>query len=54
MAEWIQVLLGFETLRDPRNIVMDPDPVYGEGVDAAVAKLLRALVGMGQLHLHNI
>jgi len=44
IAERIEVLLGVETLQDLRNIVLDEDPNFTHGFDAAFAKLLWPLV----------
>jgi len=48
-AEWIKVLLGMETLENPRNIVLNGVPILhsegeGNGFNVAFAKLLGLLV----------
>jgi len=43
-AERLEVLLGMEPLRDPRNIVLDETPDFHDGLDAAFAELLWLLV----------
>jgi len=44
VAECIEVLLGVETLGDPKNIVLDGSPDIPHGFDAIFAKLLWPLV----------
>jgi len=43
-AEQIEVLLGLETLRDPRNIVLHKNLDFSHGFDAVFAKLLWLLL----------
>jgi len=43
-AEWLEVLLGAETLRDPRNTVLDRSSYFSHRVDATFATLLWTLV----------
>jgi len=44
LSERIKVLLQLETLGDPRNIVLDGNPDFSHGYDAAFANLLWPLV----------